>query len=67
MKPPNPLLFALYRRALCLYPHHLRTYYRDQILQTVRDAHANAGAELSVFWLTLFANSGEWPSSAGFS
>jgi hypothetical protein len=55
MKAPNPLLFALYRRSLHLYPHHLRLRYQDQMLQTVRDAHANAGAKPS-FWLILFAD-----------
>jgi hypothetical protein len=55
MKAPNPLLFALYRRSLHLYPRHLRLCYQDQMLQTVRDAHANAGASPS-FWLNLFAD-----------
>ena len=55
MKAPNPLLFALYRRGLHLYPHHLRLCYQDQMLQTVRDAHANIGAKPS-FWLNLFAD-----------
>lgn len=55
MKPPNPLLFALYRRSLHLYPRHLRLHYQDQMLQTVCDAHANVGAKPS-FWLSLFAD-----------
>jgi hypothetical protein len=59
MKAPNPLLFALYRRGLCLYLHHLRTHYQDQMLQTVRDAHADAilnRRSNPSFWLNLFTD-----------
>jgi hypothetical protein len=59
MKAPNPLLFALYRRGLHLYPRHLRLRYQDQMLQTVRDAHANAIINRRTkpsFWLPLFAD-----------
>jgi hypothetical protein len=59
MKAPNPLLIALYRRSLHLYPHRLRLRYQDQILQTVSDAHANAiinGRTKPSFWLPLFTD-----------
>jgi len=53
--PPNPFLFALYRNALRLYPSHLRRYYHDQFVQTLRDAHADAASSLT-FWPFLFAD-----------
>jgi hypothetical protein len=55
MKPPNPLLFALYRSSLHLYPQHLRLRYHDQLLQTTLDAHADSTSSLR-FWPTLFAD-----------
>jgi hypothetical protein len=55
MKPPNPLLFALYRSSLHLYPQQLRLRYQDQLLQTTLDAHADANSSLR-FWPTLFAD-----------
>lgn len=55
MNPPNPSLFALYRRALCLYPRYLRLHYQDQMLQSVRDAHRDAPNAL-FFWPSLFAD-----------
>jgi hypothetical protein len=55
MNPPNPFLFALYRRALCLYPHYLRLRYQDQMLQNVRDAHADAPNSI-LFWPSLFTD-----------
>jgi hypothetical protein len=55
MKPPNPLLFALYRSSLHLYPQHLRLRYHDQLLQTTLDAHEDANSSLR-FWPTLFAD-----------
>jgi hypothetical protein len=56
MKAPNPFLFSLYRRALYLYPRHLRLCYQDQMLQTVRDAHANESTQPAFIWLFLFAD-----------
>lgn len=55
MNPPNPFLFALYRRALCLYPRYLRLHYQDQMLQSARDAHADAPNGI-LFWPSLFAD-----------
>jgi hypothetical protein len=56
MRHPNPALFALYRGALRLYPSRLRLLYQDQLLQTVRDAHAERNHPAPLFWLYLFAD-----------
>jgi hypothetical protein len=56
MSRPNPILFALYRHALRLYPSRLRLLYQDQMLQTVRDAHAERQHRPSLFWAQLFAD-----------
>jgi hypothetical protein len=56
MTRPNPLLFALYRNALQLYPSRLRLLYQDQMLQTVRDAHAERSRNAPLFWLNLFTD-----------
>ncbi|MDP9049871.1 MAG: hypothetical protein M3O31_03985 [Acidobacteriota bacterium] len=55
MNGPNPILFALYRRAICLYPVRLRLRYRDQMLQTARDAHAEQ-VDRFLFWPRLFTD-----------
>jgi hypothetical protein len=55
MKPPNPILFALYRNSLRLYPWRLRLLYQDQLLQTARDAHADSTSSIH-FWPSLFAD-----------
>ena len=54
MNPPNRFLFALYRRALRAYPAHLRLHYQNQMLQTIRDAHAERQQRRSFFWVHLF-------------
>jgi hypothetical protein len=56
MNRPNPILFALYRRSLRLYPSQLRVLYRDQMLQTVRDADAERSSSTLFFWLYLFTD-----------
>ena len=56
MTRPNPFLFALYRRAIRLYPSRLRLLYQDQMLQTVRDADAERTYTATFFWLYLFAD-----------
>ena len=56
MSRPNPILFALYRHALRLYPSHLRLLYQDQMLQTVRDADAERNCSALSFWLCLFSD-----------
>jgi hypothetical protein len=56
MKAPSPLLLAVYRNSLRLYPPHLRLRYYDQLLQTARDAHADRHTLALFFWLHLFAD-----------
>lgn len=53
---PNPLLLAFYRNSLRLYPSRLRLRYQDQLLQTVRDAHAERRSPPLFFWFHLFAD-----------
>lgn len=55
MKPSSPLLFALYRSSLHLYPQHLHLRYEDQLLQTAIDAHRDSTSSLR-FWPSLFAD-----------
>jgi hypothetical protein len=55
VNPPNPFLFAVYRSSLHLYPRRLHLLYQDQLLQTARDAHADANSSLH-FWPSLFAD-----------
>ena len=56
MSRPNPLLFAAYRGSLWLYPSRLRLDYREQMLQTVRDADAERSSGALHFWLNLFTD-----------
>ena len=56
MNAPNPRLLSLYRNALRLYPSGLRLRYQDQLLQTVRDAHAERRNPPLFFWFHLFAD-----------
>jgi hypothetical protein len=56
MSRPNPILFALYRHALRLYPSHLRLLYQDQMLQTVCDAHDERQHRPFLFWAQLFTD-----------
>jgi hypothetical protein len=55
MTRPNPILFAIYRAGLRLYPARIRSHYKDQILQTVRDTHAERGNSF-LFWFHLFTD-----------
>jgi hypothetical protein len=52
----NPILFALYRGALRVYPSRLRLLYQDHMLQTVRDADSERSYSALYFWLYLFAD-----------
>jgi hypothetical protein len=54
MNRPSPFAFAAYRSALQLYPSHLRLRYQEQMLQTVRDAHAERASSAPIFWLRIF-------------
>jgi hypothetical protein len=56
MSHPNSILFALYRRALWLYPSCLRLLYQDQMLQTLRDADSDRVSSAAIFWIYLFAD-----------
>lgn len=56
MSRPSPILFALYRHALRLYPPRMRLLYQDQMLQTVRDAHAERQHRPFLFWAQLFTD-----------
>jgi hypothetical protein len=56
MSRPDPTAFALYRLCLRLYPRRLRLRYETEMLQSVRDAHADRGQGAFRFWLGLFAD-----------
>lgn len=49
----DALLFRAYSRALVLYPTGFRRQYREQMLQTVRDAHRERHAGSMRFWLEI--------------
>jgi hypothetical protein len=46
----------LYRCALVVYPLRLRFEYRDQMLQTLRDAYCDRPAGKLRFWLRTYAD-----------
>jgi hypothetical protein len=48
------LSFLVYERALLLYPRPFRRQYRDQMLQTLRDAHHDRTAHSVGFWLHAY-------------
>jgi hypothetical protein len=54
MNSPDSFAFILYRRALRLYPAHLRLRYREQMLQTVRDSYVECSPNTATFWLRIF-------------
>ena len=54
MKRPTPLMLWLYRGALVLYPLHLRFTYREQMLQTLRDAYRDRNIGAVHFWFRLY-------------
>jgi hypothetical protein len=56
MPAPNPLLLSLYRGALVLYPVRLRHEYREQMLQTLHDAHSERRASAVHFWFRMYAD-----------
>ena len=56
MTAPHPILFATYRASLRLYPARLRLRYQDQMLQTLRDAHAERAQPPLLFWSRLFTD-----------
>src|SRR5260370_40589174 len=56
MKGPHPLLVWLYRGALVIYPLRLRFEYREQMLQTLRDAYRDRSSGKLRFWLHMYAD-----------
>jgi hypothetical protein len=56
MKGPHPLLFWLYRCALVIYPLRLRSAYRDQMLQTLRDSYRDHSSGSLRFWRRAFTD-----------
>ena len=48
------LSFLVYERAFLLYPPQFRREYRDQMLQTLRDAHRDRKAQYTRFWLNAY-------------
>jgi len=56
VKGPHPWMFWIYRCTLAFYPLRLRYAYRDQMLQTLRDAHAEHGGNAAAFWLHAFSD-----------
>jgi hypothetical protein len=48
------LSFLVYERALVLYPPRFRRQYRDQMLQTLRDAHDDRKSASVRFWLHAY-------------
>ncbi|MBZ5504968.1 MAG: hypothetical protein LAO78_05705 [Acidobacteriia bacterium] len=52
-KPPRPMLW-LYRATLVMYPLRLRSEYRDQMLQTLRDAYQDRRIPALHFWFRVY-------------
>ena len=50
---PAPMLW-LYRGALFIYPPRLRCEYREQMLQTLRDAYRGRNIGAFYFWLRVY-------------
>lgn len=55
MKTPTSFLLAVYRKGLRAYPMEFRLRNEEQIIQTVRDAHAEALSR-PAFWMPLFSD-----------
>lgn len=56
MKEPPRLMVWLYRGALVMYPLRLRFEYRDQMLQTLRDAYRDRNSAAFRFWLRTYSD-----------
>jgi hypothetical protein len=56
MSGPHPVMIWLYRGGLLLYPIRLRLEYRQQMLQTLRDAHEDRPAGALRFWLHAYGD-----------
>lgn len=55
-KAPHPLALGFYRCALVFYPSRLRLEYREQMLQTLRDAYQNRSLTAARFWINAYAD-----------
>jgi len=56
MKALPPVMIWLYRGALAVYPRRLRLEYREQMLQTLRDAYQDGHTSTPRFWLTMYSD-----------
>ena len=56
MKEPSAVMIWLYRAAMAAYPLRLRFAYRDQMLQTLRDAYSDRKTGLLRFWGRMFGD-----------
>ena len=53
----HPLSYAAYAQTIeLIYPKHLRERYRDQMLQTARDADRDRTSSALYFWAYLYAD-----------
>ena len=52
----KPALFAVYGRALRLFPFRFRLKYKDQLLQTLSDAYSESSLSPARFWLRAFVD-----------
>jgi hypothetical protein len=56
MTGPHPLMVWLYRGALVIYPLRLRCEYREQMLQTLRDAYQDRSGGPLRFWFRTYGD-----------
>src|SRR5260370_1566745 len=56
MDGTDAVLLAIYRGALVLYPVRLRHAYREQMLQTLHDAHSECRVASLRFWLRMYGD-----------
>lgn len=56
MKDPHPLMVWVYRVAMVAYPMRLRFKYREQMLQTLRDAYRDRKKRAWRFWFQAFSD-----------
>lgn len=54
MRDVSPLFFRVYRIAILLYPAKFRREYRQQMLQTLRDAYRDRQNGSGKFWINVF-------------
>jgi len=54
VRDASPLLLRVYRIALVFYPAKFRQEYRQQMLQTLRDAYCDKQTGSGKFWVSVF-------------